>query len=315
MTSYLTDEGYNHKLTEVLSDCTLCPRECHVNRTAGETGYCKSDSTLNVASVTLHKGEEPAISGPNGLCNIFFAHCNLQCIFCQNHQISSNQTDIVCLSPEHVYQQVFALLKNDIRSVGFVSPSHLLPQMKIMIHTIRLNGFSPMFVFNSNGYDKKESVRELENLIDIFLPDYKYSDRELSYKYSGTNDYPEVALSSIREMYGITGNVLATDTEGNATRGLVIRHLVLPGHTENSINVLRNIAEHISPNIHISLMSQYHPVNRVKNVSPLNRMVYRNEYRIVEKCMAELGMYKGWIQDPDSSSEYLPDFDRKDPFL
>lgn len=316
MASFITDDIYNLKMLEALDDCALCPRNCHVNRNAREKGYCNSDSSFQIASITLHHGEEPVISGKQGICNIFFSHCNLQCVYCQNHQISDNQVLISkgYLDEEQICNTVFSLLSEGVKRVGFVSPGHLLPQMKIIIHAIRLNGYDPFFVYNTNAYDKKEAISKLNGLIHIFLPDYKYADNHLALKYSGVCDYAETALSSIQEMYRLTGNTLIVDDEGNAMQGLIIRHLVLPGHTDNSMKVLENIAEYISPNIHISLMSQYHPAYKSKYISPLNRKVYQGEYRKVEKFMADLGMYYGWIQDPCSSSDYLPDFKKSNPF-
>jgi putative pyruvate formate lyase activating enzyme len=300
----------------ILENCTLCPRECHVNRFRGEIGYCGMDAGLNVASVCIHRGEEPSISGTSGICNIFFTGCNLHCIYCQNHEISRPGSLIRNTEKElhTVLDRIEELLSKGIATVGFVSPSHVVPQVKAIIKGLNSRGLKPITVYNTNSYDKLEIIRSLNGLIDVYLPDYKYVTSEIANEYSDAFDYPAVALKAIKEMYYQKGSTLRIDENGLAENGMLIRHLVLPGHAEESKNVLRTIAEELSPGVHISLMSQYQPMSEARNHPVLNRSLYRAEYEVVVKEMEELGFRNGWIQDMDSSQNYRPDFSKEHPF-
>ncbi|MCX6307075.1 MAG: radical SAM protein [Bacteroidetes bacterium] len=299
-----------------LENCALCPRNCNVNRLTGKVGYCKSDAVFSIASICIHRGEEPAISGAGGICNVFFTNCNLQCIYCQNHQISSNR--LTCASyrlelPE-IIGQITAILDQGVNRVGFVSPSHFIPQMKVIISIILSMGYKPVWVYNSNGYDKPETLVTLEGLIDVYLPDFKYMDPELARQFSGARDYPVYAAQALREMYRQKGAVMHTDENQDAVSGIIVRHLVLPGLVENSLGVLRFLAEEISPRIHVSLMAQYYPTKQVAKHSQLSRGVTEQEYRQVTEEMEKLGMYNGWIQEFESSEFYRPDFNQAHPF-
>ena len=300
----------------VLENCTVCPRECRVNRFEGGTGYCGTDAGLNIATVCIHKGEEPVISGKDGICNIFFSGCNLHCLFCQNHEISQGSSIIRYPGSdlEAVLDMTVNILSKGIPAIGFVSPSHVVPQVKAIIRGVNERGFRPITVYNTNSYDKPETIRSLSGLIDVYLPDYKYVTNEISLEYSDASDYPEIALKAIKEMYYQKGSTLMTDVNGCVENGLLIRHLVLPGHAEESKNVLLSIAEELSPGVHISLMSQYHPIGLVKHHPLLNRPLFRAEYESVVKEMEKLGFRNGWIQDMGSSLNYRPDFNKENPF-
>lgn len=299
-----------------LENCALCPRNCHANRLTGRTGYCKSGSGFSIASICIHMGEEPAISGSDGICNIFFSNCNLQCIYCQNQQISDNRISRSGYHMElgEVITQITAILDRGINRVGFVSPSHFIPQMKVIINIIHSMGYKPVWVYNTNGYDKAETLRKLEGIIDVYLPDFKYMDPELSWQYSGAHDYPEYASQALREMYRQKGSVLITDDHDTAESGIIVRHLVLPGQVSNSLRVLKFLAEEISPRIHVSLMAQYFPTKKVANHPQLGHIVVAHEYRQVVEEMEKLGMFNGWVQEFESSDFYRPDFDRSHPF-
>ena len=300
----------------ILKDCTLCPRECGVDRYKGGTGYCGTDATFNIASICIHRGEEPPISGPHGICNIFFSGCNLKCLFCQNHQISRPRIAIhknVMELPE-VLNQIEEILSKDITSVGFVSPSHVIPQVKAIIKGLNTRGLRPVTVYNTNSYDKLETIRSLSGLIDVYLPDYKYVSPAISKEYSDASDYPAVALKAIKEMYYQKGSTLMVDEKGRVKNGMLIRHLVLPGHAEESVNVLRSIAGELSPGVHLSLMAQYHPNYLVKNHPVLNRSLYKAEYEHVVEAMENLGFRNGWVQDMDSYQTFQPDFRKEHPF-
>ncbi|NMC38628.1 MAG: 4Fe-4S cluster-binding domain-containing protein [Bacteroidales bacterium] len=299
-----------------LSECTLCPRECGVNRLRGELGYCNSDAGMNIATICIHRGEEPVISGPEGICNIFFSGCNLRCVYCQNYEISRPCAGTRFKSPsyEEVVERIAGMLSGSVKAVGFVSPSHVIPQVKAIIRGLNKKGYKPITVFNTNGYDKKETIVSLEGLIDVYLPDYKYINASTAEKLSDSPDYPEIAFRAIREMYYQKGSVLVTDQEGRAENGLLLRHLVLPGHIDESMKLLGKLAYDISTGINISLMSQYHPVAGTSHYPDLDRPLYRSEYTAVVKYMEELGFRKGWIQDMDSHGNYRPDFSREHPF-
>lgn len=299
-----------------LGDCTLCPRNCHANRLSGKTGWCKSDQSFSIASICLHHGEEPAISGTNGICNVFFTNCNLQCIYCQNFQISDTNAGRSMYNMElsEVISAITRFLDEGIGRVGFVSPSHFIPQMQVIIGVIHSLGYKPVWVYNTNGYDKAETLRSLEGVIDVYLPDFKYMDPQLSHDYSGARDYPEHAMKALREMMRQKGATLILGDDNTAESGIIVRHLVLPGQVENSLRVMRFLAEEISPRIHVSLMAQYYPTKRVKDHPRLGRGVTENEYQQVVDEMDRLGIVNGWIQEFESNEFYRPDFDQPHPF-
>jgi len=300
----------------LLEDCTLCPRECHVNRFEGGAGYCGIDAGLNIASICIHRGEEPSISGPEGICNVFFSGCNLHCLYCQNHDISYNPSfpDRDMMDFNTVLDTIGKMLSANIKAVGFVSPSHMVPQMKAIIKGLNSRGYYPITVYNTNGYDKIETIRSLSDMINVYLPDYKYVTSEVAMKYSDASDYPQIALKAIKEMYYQKGSTLAQDENGRAENGLLIRHLVLPGNVLESKMALQSIASELSPGVHLSLMSQYHPTEYVKNHQLLGRFLNEYEYKDVTDMMESLGFRNGYIQDMDSFQNYKPDFSKKHPF-
>ena len=310
------EEIYDKKDRLILENCTMCPRECRVNRFKGATGYCGTDAALNIASICIHRGEEPSISGGNGICNIFFAGCNLHCFFCQNHEISRSGSLMKrgSMRLQTVLDTIEEMLSEDIIAVGFVSPSHLIPQVKAIIKGLNQRGLNPIIVYNTNSYEKAEAIRDLSGLVDVYIPDYKYVNPQIAYEYSDASDYPEVALKAIKEMYFQKGSTLRLDESGRAENGLLIRHLVLPGHVEESKNILRSIAEELSLGVNISLMSQYHPPFHLKNLPVLNRSLKSLEYEQVVAEMINLGFRNGWTQDIDSYQNYRPDFRKKHPF-
>jgi putative pyruvate formate lyase activating enzyme len=301
---------------EELKHCRICPRNCNADRFSGRLGYCKADSSFSISSVFAHRGEEPPISGDKGICNIFFTNCNLQCIYCQNYQISCNANDYSRnkMTLKQLLQQVSEILSIGINLVGFVSPSHFVPQVKVIISSLREIGLDPVFVYNTNGYDRPEVIRSLEHYIDVYLPDFKYADEEDAAKYSDATDYPDIALSALKEMFRQKGADLPLDHNGYARKGILIRHLVLPGHPENSINVLRTIAKEVSNDLHISLMSQYYPTQQVMHHESLGRTLRVKEYYRVVEEMGELGFENGWVQNLSSHESYRPDFDSANPF-
>jgi putative pyruvate formate lyase activating enzyme len=313
---FVSHKIYDNDDQKLLMECTLCPRECRVNRFEKADGFCGADAGLNIASICIHRGEEPPINGPDGICNIFFAGCNLRCQYCQNYDISRAGSG--CrhnpLELKTALDIIEDILSEGIKAVGFVSPSHVVPQVKAIIRGLNSRGIKPVTVYNTNGYDKPETLRSIGEMIDVWLPDYKYVSSAIAMEYSDAADYPEVALKALKEMYYQKGSSLVTDEEGRAEKGILLRHLVLPGHVQESKNVLNSIAEELSAGIHLSLMSQYHPTYNVKNHPVLNRPLYKKEYDSVVKEMEELGFRNGWVQDMDSFENYQPDFRKKHPF-
>lgn len=293
-----------------LKNCNLCPRNCSADRFSEKLGYCKSNASFNIASVFLHKGEEPVISGEKGICNVFFTHCNLQCVYCQNYQISDNSfNDIVYQqSLKEIILKIIKILDQGCNILGFVSPSHFIPQMKVIINTLHKLGRHPVVVYNTNAYDKVEVLKSLENYVDVYLPDFKYMFNDISEEYSKAKNYPEIAKASIKEMFRQKGALLKFNKKNQITSGLIIRHLILPGHIENSKAVLKYIAEEISIDVNISVMSQYYPTPRVSAHNFLGRCLTKKEYDDVIEYIDELGFSNGWIQDMSSNNNYIPDF-------
>ncbi len=302
-------------LSDRLKYCTLCPRLCGVDRTKGERGYCGLDDKIYISSICIHKGEEPPVSGPHGICNVFFAHCNLQCVYCQNFQISDNKfaADRYEMTLEAAVGKIIAILDSGIPALGFVSPSHQIPQMLSIIDELHKRSYKPTIVYNSNGYDKVETLKELEGIVDVYLPDFKYSDPVLSKELSDAPDYPDTSLKAVKEMYRQKGSLLITNDSGYAESGLIIRHLILPGEVENSLAVLKTIAEDISPGINISLMSQYWAPKHFEREA-LNDKIKEPDYQSVTDEMNRLGLDKGWLQEFDSHNNYRPDFNKEHPF-
>jgi putative pyruvate formate lyase activating enzyme len=308
----------NYGMKEISNEyknCRICPRNCGIDRTEIGKGYCRTDSCCRVSSICIHRGEEPAVGGSRGICNVFFRSCNLRCIFCQNYEISRS-----CAKPENGFdleetvERIISILDRGIEAVGFVSPSHAVPAVRQIIGILKSKGYSPTFVYNSGGYDSVESLKSLEGLIDLYLPDFKYSDKHLAKSFSDAEDYPETALQAVKEMYRQTGSGVIFDDDGRAVRGLIVRHLVLPGEIENTRSVMKIIAQEISEKIYISLMSQYSPTAEVSSHRTLNRCLTKSEYEQAILSMENAGLYRGWVQEMSSSKNYQPDFSKAHPF-
>ena len=299
-----------------LQNCVICPRNCQADRTSGKLGYCRSGDGFGISSIFAHRGEEPVISGQHGICNVFFTHCNMQCIYCQNFQISRNiypDTEGL-MELDSVISQIESILDQGATGVGFVSPSHYIPQMRIIMEALSDRGRKPVYVFNTNAYDKRRTIKMLEHDIDVYLPDLKYMDESLARAYSDAPNYPEIAGEALKEMYNQKGADIVLDKNGVIKSGITIRHLVLPGHVENSKECLRFIASEISNDIYISLMSQYYPTPMVSGHPHLGRYLMREEYEEVLDEFNKLGFWRGWVQELDSPHSYRPDFAKPEAF-
>jgi putative pyruvate formate lyase activating enzyme len=318
---YRTGElEHRSKLLEArLSSCDICPRECHVNRKKGERGFCLSGYWPIVSSICDHHGEEPAISGTRGTGAIFFGNCNMRCVYCQNFQISQNPqyenaqgVDFYALAQQMVYLQD----EMHCHSISFISPSHFVPQMVQAVCKAVPMGLKIPLIYNTNAYDSLETIRALEGIIDVYLPDLKYASDVLAKKFSFTDDYVLRARQAITEMFRQVGEELILDSSGLVQRGLIVRHLVLPENIAGSRESLEWLARNISPRVMLSIMSQYYPAHFAIRIPELRRRISLSEYLSVLEIMEELDLSHGWIQEMDAADNYLPDFHRKGhPFL
>lgn len=280
--------------------CTLCPRRCGVNRVAGERGYCGMPAEPLVAKAMLHYGEEPPISGNFGTGAVFFSGCTLRCGFCQNREISFDSVGRSTKQLRRIFEQ---LIDEGAQSIDLVTPTHFLPDI--------LPALTPKLpvpvVYNCGGYESVETLKQLEGLVDIYLPDFKYSDNRLALALSKAPDYFEVASAAMQEMFRQTGPVVMEDDA--MQRGVLIRHLVLPGFVDNSLGVIEWVGEHFHGNdILFSLMRQYTPMGN--QPEPLNRRVTDEEYAACESWMELCGIVNGFTQGAEAATtELLPDFD------
>ncbi len=304
----------NGAITEKLKNCECCPRKCGTNRLEGRLGFCQIPADMYVSHIGLHFGEEPPISGTSGSGTIFFAGCNLHCVFCQNYQISQefkNHRPRILSAPELAIEML-RLQDLGAHNINFVSPSHMIFQMADAIRIAKTKGLSIPVVYNSNGYDSVDALRQINGLVDIYLPDIKYLDKDLGKKLSGVNNYQEIIPTVLQEMLEQVGH-LKIDNEGIAVKGVLVRHLVLPGHLDNSKKCLRLLAD-LSPDIFVSIMSQYSPQYKACFYPELNRKLNPVEYDEIIDYALQLGLENAFIQELESQEHYLPDFTRENPF-
>ena len=290
-----------------MDNCILCPRECGANRITSK-GACGAPYFPYIARAALHMWEEPCISGNRGSGTIFFCGCNLKCVFCQNHDISNGSVGEQ-YDAEGLADIMLALEKEGAHNINLVSPAPFVPLLAEAILTAKEKGLALPVVYNTNAYEKVETLKRMEGLVDIFLPDLKYVDSRISKKYSGAEDYFAFAAPAIAEMYRQRG-LLKTDESGMAVSGVIIRHLVLPGSVDETRRVLDHLANNYPKDIAVSLMGQYVPFYKAKEMPPLNRKLLQREYdRAVDYCLS-LGFENVMIQELDSAkSEYTPVFD------
>lgn len=276
--------------------CCVCPRECGVNRLKNEKiGFCRSGLKPIVSSVSPHHGEEPPLSGARGSGTIFFANCNLKCVYCQNYPISQmgNGTErtigeLAC--------QMLSLQEQGCHNLNLVTPTHFMPQILKALGIAKERGFSLPIVYNTSGYESLEALRLLNGIVDIYLPDMRYADDAVALKYSSALHYPEINRTAIKEMYRQVGN-LALDENGMAQRGLIIRHLVLPGGLSGTEAVMKFLAGEVSKDIYISLMSQYFPAYKTTEYKDINRRITAEEYEEARRIMESYGLENGWVQE------------------
>lgn len=304
----------NQRFTDQLAHCECCPRKCGVDRRAGQIGFCRIGAAAQIAHAGLHFGEEPPISGVRGSGTIFFAGCNLRCVFCQNHQISQEfqPSQMKTLTADELADEMLRLAEAGAHNINLVSPSHVVFQAADAIVAARAKGLTIPIVYNSNGYDSVAALRQIRGLVEIYLPDIKYLSNDLGRRYSAVDNYAEVIPAVLREMLDQVGP-LELNQDGIARRGLLVRHLVLPGAVDNSRRCLALLTE-LSPALHVSIMSQYSPQHRAARFPEINRPLSFREYDEITDYALELGLENAFIQELDSRHRYLPDFDRDRPF-
>ncbi|MDO5136681.1 MAG: radical SAM protein [Eubacteriales bacterium] len=291
------------------SNCTLCPRACHADRLNGQHGYCGIGEKLLVARAALHMWEEPCISGEKGAGAVFFSGCSLRCIYCQNHQISSAKRGKE-ISTARLAEIFLGLEEKGAANLELVTGAHYIPQIVEALDLAKRQGLELTVIYNSSGYESVCALKLLEGYVDVYLPDFKYMDRELAKAFSNASDYPEVAGAAIQEMLRQTGECVF-DQEGYIQKGTIVRHLILPGHTKNSIQVLEYLRKAYGDRIYVSLMNQYTPVCPSGGKYPqLDRRLTRREYEKVLNHALELGLEKGFWQEGETAGEgFIPEFD------
>jgi putative pyruvate formate lyase activating enzyme len=300
-------------LMEMLRCCRICPRDCDVNRLENEVAACYSGLLPIVSTYTPHFGEEPALVGTNGAGNVFLGLCNLRCVYCQNHQISqtfkAQRANEVTF--EHLADIFLELQARGCHNINWVSPTHFASQLAKSLYIAAERGLRLPVVYNTNAYDAVEALRLLDGVVDVYLPDLKYSDDDAGREYSKVTEYVRHSRAAIKEMYRQVGDSLVYGEDGLLKRGLIIRLLVLPNDIAGIRESLRWIRDELSPRVTISLMAQYFPTNKVAldRYPLMSRKIRFNEWLTAIEQMESLGMEEGWMQDFDSASEYYrPDF-------
>lgn len=279
----------------LLADCGICPHRCGVNRLKEEKGVCRTGSKAVVYSYMAHHGEEPPISGEKGSGTIFFANCNMACCYCQNFQFSQTGQGREVTADE-LASLMLELQANGCHNINLVTPTHVMPQILSALCIAAGKGLNVPLVYNSSGYELPEMIYLLDDIIDIYLPDMRYSDPDMALKYSRARDYPLYNQASVREMQRQTGDPVFNE-QTIMERGLIVRHLVLPGNISGTGQVMKFLAEEISVDTYVSLMSQYFPCNKAKEFPELDRKISLEEFNEAQKEMETCGLHNGWTQE------------------
>ncbi|MDY2938464.1 MAG: radical SAM protein [Fusicatenibacter sp.] len=288
--------------------CRICPRNCKANRAEGKSGYCGVPAGIRAARAALHFWEEPCISGREGSGTVFFSGCNLRCVYCQNHQIAENETGRE-ITVDRLAQIFLELKEKGANNINLVTPSHYVPQIREAIVKAKGQGLNLPIVYNCGGYEGTDALKSLEGFVDIYLTDFKYMDEELAGKYSKAWDYPERAKEALAEMVRQNPQPVFDD-KGLMQKGVIVRHLLLPGAVKNARAVVKYVYETYRDQVYLSLMSQYTPLPQVSDISPLNRKVTRREYERLIEYTLELGVVNAYIQEGETAREsFIPEFD------
>ena len=291
-----------------LEKCSICPHMCGINRNNGQVGRCKSSNKVKIALYSVHDFEEPCISGENGSGTVIFSNCNMNCVFCQNYEISQQgkgkEITIERLAEIFLEQQ-----NRNVNNINLVTPTSYVPQIIEAIKIARVNGLKIPIVYNTNGYENVETLKMLEGYIDIYLPDLKYAEDNLGLEYSKVKNYFEIATTAIKEMYRQVGSP-KLNNDGIIEKGLIIRHLILPSNIENSKKVLKWIKENMDKDVYVSVMAQYFPTYKAKQIENINRKLTKEEYEEIENYLYDLDIENGYIQElGEHEEEYVPKWD------
>ena len=291
-------------MLEILEQCTICPHNCKINRKNGQVGRCKSKDTVKIALYSTHNFEEPCISGKKGSGTVFFSNCNLNCVFCQNYEISQEGKGIE-ITINRLAEIFLEQQEKDVENINLVTPTSYVPQIIEAIKLARKQGLKLPIVYNTNGYEKVETLKMLEGYIDIYLPDFKYSDNKLAKRLSKVDNYFEITTEALKEMYRQTGKAIFDD-RGIMKKGMIIRHLVLPNHILNSRRVLKWINDNMN-DVYVSIMAQYFPTYKAKEIEDINRKLTKEEYNQIENYLYRLNLENGYIQElGEHEEEYVP---------
>ena len=294
--------------TDILKSCTLCPRNCKVDRLSGQTGYCGANDKLYLARAALHFWEEPCISGEAGSGTVFFSGCNLRCVYCQNAEISHMDAKKE-VSIERLAEIFLELQEKGANNINLVTAAHYIPQVLHALDLAKERGLRLPVVYNTSGYESVETLKMLEGYVQVYLPDFKYMSAELAKRYSGAGDYPEKVKTALDEMVRQVGTP-EFSKEGIIHKGVIVRHLVLPNHTDDSKKIIEYLFKRYGDDIFISIMNQYTPLKQVEKIPDLNRKITEAEYdRVVDYAIA-LGVENGFIQEGETQSDsFIPAFD------
>lgn len=297
-------------MLEILKKCCLCPRECQVNRLNGELGFCLADDQVKIARAALHHWEEPCISGEKGSGTIFFSHCTLKCVFCQNHEISTGGAGKK-MSIKELAQAFLRLEDEGAHNINLVTPTHYVPQIIEALKTAKQNGLTLPIVYNSSGYESLTTLKMLEGYIDIYLPDFKYFKDKYAVKYSKASNYAEYAKEALDEMVRQVG-IPKFDAEGIMEKGVIMRHLMLPGLLFDSKKIIQYIYERYGDGVYISIMNQYTPLSIIKNYPELNKKLNPEHYDFIVDYALNIGVEKGFMQEGETASEsFIPPFNEQ----
>lgn len=290
-------------------ECTICPRACSVDRNNGKIGYCGESATIRVARTSLHQWEEPCITGEYGSGTVFFSGCNLKCIFCQNHNIADSSVGQV-FSVVELAESFLRLQEKKATNINLVTASHFAEQIIPAISRAKEKGLKIPIVYNSSGYESVETLQKLEGLVDVYLPDCKFCNPVISRNYAKAGDYFQVAKAAIAEMVRQVGEPIFDKQSGTMTKGVIVRHLVLPGHTKDSMAILDYLQNTYGNQIYISIMNQFTPVIEQEVYVNLNRSITKREYEKVVDYAIEIGIENAFVQDGETAKEsFIPEFD------
>lgn len=302
-------------MIERLEACRLCPRECGVDRLHGQVGFCKATDGIRIARAALHYWEEPCISGEKGSGTVFFSHCTLKCVFCQNHEISTSGRGKV-VSVERLATIFLELQEKGANNINLVTPTHYVPQIIMALQIAKNKGLTLPIVYNSSGYEKVETLKALEGYVDIYLPDFKYFKEKYAKKYSFAPEYFEFAKKALDEMVRQIGEP-KFDENGIMLKGVIVRHLMLPGLLFDSKKIVDYLYNTYGNRIYISLMNQYTPLEQVKDYPELNRVLSPSHYDYLVDYAVDLGVENGYIQEGETNKEsFIPPFNEEgvEPF-